>query len=483
MTLLSLIWLWPGMLMDLGLHGDEAYVGLAAHDLLHGGAWHLEGMNSHTGPLHQWLVAATFKMFGTSLTTLRAPGAVLNACALGAYTWALIKLLGRPRALWGALLLLTTPAVSALGAVAFEHFALSFALAVGAWLLLDNAVVHQRRGRALMAGVLLGLGTWTHLVFVAAPVACVAVAWARWGRRLWHHPIAQWALWGWLMVEAVPLVGLGERIKIQHGGIGIAQRLARMPALLFDTWQGYLVALRTVGHVDGPHRAWALGASVCALAVVVAAIVRRHRSRPLLVNLCVGLGAFALTLAIIAPVLSDRLFWMGLLLLPPLWVSACFAAPELLGLRRGCTIVGHALCLALLLLQLSFVAQKLVLPWRRGLQYGNAVAPFGIWETSNHYLDTRPVYAALVVGGDKDVVTQNFIGWALRFWDLADHQLTVRLSDSNEIFEPQAEVHADSTLVSYARGYRDFKPEVEQPTRIAVELEHFTLLRPVVLTP
>jgi len=211
--------------------------------------------------------------------------------------------------------------------------------------------------------------------------------------------------------------------------------------------------------------------------------VRRHRSRPLCFNLGVGLGAFALALAIIAPVLSDRLFWMGLLLLPPLWVSACFAAPELVGLRRGRTMVGHTLCLALVLLQLSFVAQKLVLPWRGGLEFGNAVAPFGIWETSNHYMDTRPVYAALVAGGDKDVVTQNFIGWALRFWDLADARITVRLSDSHEIFEPRAEVRPQSTLVSYARGYRDFEPEVEQPTRTAVELRHFTLLRPVVLSP
>src|SRR5580704_12381894 len=58
-----------------GLHGDEAWTGLRAFEILHG-LRPLLGMNEYTGPFHQYLVAGIFQMVGISVTSLRLMTAV-----------------------------------------------------------------------------------------------------------------------------------------------------------------------------------------------------------------------------------------------------------------------------------------------------------------------------------------------------------------------------------------------------------------------
>lgn len=65
-----------------GLHGDEAWFGLRAHEMLGGTnlSWH--GPYAHTGGLYPLLVSLVFRSAGVSVTTLRVLGAVLGLATL-----------------------------------------------------------------------------------------------------------------------------------------------------------------------------------------------------------------------------------------------------------------------------------------------------------------------------------------------------------------------------------------------------------------
>lgn len=474
----AVVWLWPGMWLDLGLHGDEAFVGLEAYKLAQGGPIGMQGMNSHTGPAHQWLVAVVFGLFGPSVHALRSVSAVLNGVAVGLYACALAPKMGRPQALWAALLLLTLPAISTFGAVATEHNAFSFILAVAGWLLIHRAQKSYCPKRwAYFGGMMLGLGTWTHLVFVAMPCSLLILGVKHFGRRIIIHPVPRWALLGWLSVEARPFIGFCKRIKVREGGMGIIERTIKMPLVLFDTWQGDMAALRTIGQVSGPRRAIALILVTAALVGLVLVVAKRFVSRRLVLNLLLVLMALVVTTATIVPFLADRYILLVVCLLPALIVLGFFGLAECVAHPGAQRWLAHGLCTALLAYQCAFFVQKVVRPWHAGKAAGNLFFPYGVEETSNHYLDTRPVYTALLQHGSNDVVTQNFIGWALRFYDLEAQKLTVRLSDLENVFEPRASVVPTSTLVMYARGYKTFGATASETLRPLCELKDFVLLR------
>ncbi len=70
-----------------GLHGDEAWFGLRAQQMMSGEARSIHGMTAHSGALFPLLVAGSFKVFGMSVWSLRVPGAVCNVVAIGLLTW------------------------------------------------------------------------------------------------------------------------------------------------------------------------------------------------------------------------------------------------------------------------------------------------------------------------------------------------------------------------------------------------------------
>lgn len=482
------LWLWPGLIMELGLHGDEAYVGLAADALAHGGPLRATGMNTHTGPLHQWLVALAFFLCGPSVAALRAVGAVCNGIAVGLYARGLCSWMGLSRSLWATAMLLTLPAVSTLGAVATEHMALSPLLALGAW----NLLLHAPQGltsrgpgdvvKPLCAGVLLGLGTWTHLVFLGVPAAFGVVAWHRWGQNSWRHTWVRWVFLGWLLVEWAPFLRLSVRIKVRHGGAGILTRLAQMPQLLFETWQGKLAALRTVG--ASPNDSVVPWLGVVVLVVWGLMALRQRGGAPWgrLVACAWALLGMATTTAIIVPFASDRFVLLVLYVLPVVCTVGLMAWARSLRMPRGwARALGHVLCALTVLLQLQVFVRHIALPWREGLQRGNSFAVFGVPETSNHYADTRPLYEALVRAGHPDIVCQNFIGWALRFHMLASSPnapLRIRLSDDDDSFEPRAVLQPTDRLAIYARGHRNDHLDAAKSFTPEMQLRHFTVLRP-----
>jgi hypothetical protein len=65
-----------------GLHGDEAWVGIKAHDYKLNGIDKLSGMTYYTGILQTKLAEFSFTNFGMGVRQLRLPGVVVNIIAL-----------------------------------------------------------------------------------------------------------------------------------------------------------------------------------------------------------------------------------------------------------------------------------------------------------------------------------------------------------------------------------------------------------------
>ncbi|MCC8427311.1 hypothetical protein [Mucilaginibacter sp. UR6-11] len=65
-----------------GLHGDEAWVGLKAHDYQTQPIDRLSGMTYYTGILQSLVAQLSFKLFGIGVYQLRVPGAIVNFLSL-----------------------------------------------------------------------------------------------------------------------------------------------------------------------------------------------------------------------------------------------------------------------------------------------------------------------------------------------------------------------------------------------------------------
>lgn len=426
-----------------GLHGDEAWVGLRAAALLRGEA-HLSwtGMNAHTGPLHQLLVAASFAAFGPTTIALRLVGAAANAVGVGLYAWVTGQLLGRLCAALATLLLLTAPWFCANARVATEHAALAAPLALGAVACLlrarrpsrlkaqdDPSVAarpgdHQARRRwALAAGVLLGLGTWNHLVFVAVPATLLTLALLRLGLRAWRCPEVGWTAFGWACVTLGPLTALGGKLRLQGGGSAALARLRELPVVVAQLWQGDVVALRLAGAVAASSGRFAtvlLGvAAAGALAQALDVGPKARRARLALVA-AVGLAA---TTAVAVPAHAERHLLLPMLLMPWIVAVGLVGLAEASG-RRGPQLAAAGV-LAVACVQLNSSYLNVLAPLRaheavaRTYQFGRQE------ETSNHARDVRGLYAELVARGPELVLAHHFIAAPLRFYDLAESRLQV----------------------------------------------------------
>lgn len=448
-------WLfWPGRGMDLGLHGDEAWVGLRAAAIAQGARPSAFGMNHHTGPLHQLLVACAFLWTGPTQLALRAVGACANGAALALFAVLLSRRHGRTVALWAYALACSHPFVRAFAPIAIEIFAVLPLLAALAWLCIDGALRATRPGHrrsfAWLAGALLGVGTWTHLVFVAVPAAWLAVAAASLGRRCYKNPLVWHVASAWAAVEVLPLVAIGRRIKVRGGLGGVGGRMAECLPLLVRTHLGDAGTLRLLGSALGHGIVWWAGVALLSLSAMSLAIhaPSRRRAWPLGVALVAHLAATA----VVAPFMSDRFLFLAVIMLAPLAAMGLDALSHLTRAPQQ-RMLAHALCALWLTLQVAQFDIYFAQPWRDGRAIGNSyLGAAGVLESSNHYLPTQSLYDELVARGAHQVICQNFIGWALRFYDLPHHALDINMAEVGDPFEATAEGGPRTTYVRYAEG-------------------------------
>lgn len=159
-----------------GLHGDEAWAGLRAIDILANGATSVHGMNTYSGGLFPQIVAAFFSHAAANVTWLRMPGVIFNVMAVAILAFAF-------RAYRHAALTITLLFASSLlflfySRIAWEVSALqNFLVAiiiVCAARLLRAPVLPA--GTAALFFAAFALGTLNHFIFSAAAISFAVTA-------------------------------------------------------------------------------------------------------------------------------------------------------------------------------------------------------------------------------------------------------------------------------------------------------------------
>jgi hypothetical protein len=178
-----------------GLHGDEAWFGIRAQEILAGTDNSLHGMTAHSGALFPLIAAGSFALFGTSILSLRIPGVVCNVLAIGLLAWQVWRLRRRTTGAFLLLLLLASSVlVTAESRLGWEVTALGPLLAallliLALRVLRENAPTRTSWLDATGVLAVATLGVYSHLIFLAlvaglfvASLAC-AVRFREYGTR------------------------------------------------------------------------------------------------------------------------------------------------------------------------------------------------------------------------------------------------------------------------------------------------------------
>ena len=165
----------------VGLHRDEAVFGLFAEMILDGARPLYGFFNNYTSPVHAYLLAAVIKIFGNSIWSLRCLGPVFTLITIVAI-FDIVRQFSIVRARWAACFLLTYPPLVMLSRLCGEVFVLNPFLFFGTiWVYVKfcrSQKQYLRTTGFILAGFLLSLGIWNHVIFLpsaAALVICYAI--------------------------------------------------------------------------------------------------------------------------------------------------------------------------------------------------------------------------------------------------------------------------------------------------------------------
>ena len=471
-----------------GLHADEAWAGLRAHEILNGGR-PMIGMNPYTGPLHQFLLAPLLHLLGFTVDVLRLPTAVFSVVSLWLFYFMLRRWFDTQTASLSVIILVTLPFFTGYGRIAHEVLALNPVLALCAILLLtgESRALNNARSvflRALLAGVWLGLGVWNHAIFLSIPFALFVTACFRDGTRLFHAPGLSAAWLGFMLVIAPRVLWEFSAAALNWPAVtapagfvdGLLERAREWPMLIFRIAHGDVLFQRFSGEV-----LFATPNLVCPFVLAggffmlkklrIAIDIRRSPESGLFVfSVALFLGTLVL-----CPANADRYFLLPLYLVP---IFAAYLFRELLNIPV-LKIPSFVLLCLFVLLQVTrieinyFAAQACTRGRCSSFLLGSKP------ETSNHFIRIDQLYQGLVRAGARHVYAEFFIALPLRFYDVQEHRLdAVRVIEGNLEFGLPASNESDSRVVTYAAGIRRISPEQFRGFTPVSADSHFIILRP-----
>jgi 4-amino-4-deoxy-L-arabinose transferase-like glycosyltransferase len=134
LPLACLVFLMCYRLSDVaGLHRDEALFGLVADSIIDGSRPVRGYFNLYTAPIHSYIIALFFKLFGESIWTLRVNGVLANVISVVIYA-DLVRRLFPKQSFWFLFIIATFPPVIVMARIAQENYALNpFFLFSGIW--------------------------------------------------------------------------------------------------------------------------------------------------------------------------------------------------------------------------------------------------------------------------------------------------------------------------------------------------------------
>lgn len=460
--------LWSGSLP--GLHGDEAWSLLRIDEILTG-RHRLDGMNRYTGVLHHYLSLPLVALLGPIPAALRLTGAILNVLAL----LALLALLARLDAdrplvrLWTPLLVVTSANFVIQSRFAIEVTMLMPLLVFAAGALLVRAATlagPTRATGAAVAGVLLGLSVYSHLLAAAVVGGLGLGALAAFGWRVVLHPVALWLAAGFLAgcvprfvslvlaalepkpesLAAVPARGTDIDPAAGWGGItGHLGDLAYLPMFIGRLMDGDLLFLRTTGQLVLavlPLMSLSL-AAFGALSLLRRPWTIGQVDRGLIVAL---LASLVLTF-IITPQLSLRYFSLHAMVAIYLLVRLVAAWSEAGAGRR---IAAHTLLGTLVIVQAAYVTTNYLVAFRRtgGLETTFQIG-FRLRETSSHFVRSDGLYRDLGAAGIREVYSNDLLAWSLAAYDLPHRTIAGRSIGGGQ-WPPQPAQPASAAIIFFA---------------------------------
>jgi 4-amino-4-deoxy-L-arabinose transferase-like glycosyltransferase len=447
-----------------GLHGDEAWAGVRASEILHG-ARPLLGMNEYTGPFHQYLIAAIFSFAGYSVTALRLTTAICFLLTVPIYFWVAKFLFDEWTAAIAALVLVTCPFFMGYGRIATENFALNPLLALASVALL----MPTRRPLSLLSGICLGLGCWNHVIFFAWALSLLFTAVCFYRAKIFRSYHFYFCLIGWFLIAGVrALAGLPS---INSGGMqlsSIFERIYEWPMIFAQTLHGDSLFLRFTGAIKMATP------QILAPVIVAGSIFNlyRHFKRPLpferhvLMLLFFVLSLFVIT-AVISPGNSDRYFLLPLFC-APLLVAVFFRQITLQ--RDFAPIVVLAIFLGLQLARIE------INYFQSFIESGGREAEFSLGsmrETSNHFVDTKALGDKLRSLGAQRVLAEFFISMPLQFYSLGSAGNAIIRCDNAHCIKPY--LGQEFYAVTYNGGINRLSPNYfGSPERVSAD-EHFTI--------
>lgn len=484
----ALLLLFPLLGTVPGLHGDEAWSGLRADEILHGNHT-LIGMNGYTGPLHQYVLAPLFWLFGFHVWLLRFPTAVASLVCLFLYFRVVKGLFSEQLALLASVILVAMPFFTTFGRLAFEVFALNPVLALLALLLLHRSGGEESKGQlwhSIGAGICLGFGIWNHLIFLSIPAALFAVAFSRHGFRLLKNPKTYCVGYGLTLALSPRLfmfgsTGEGGKTASFYGNIdavfsAFCGRLWEWPGLLLEIAHGDLLFQRFTGQVV--FKTINLFVPLFAIGVVLM-IRRAWANRAQLRSIEQEILIFSYTLflatAFLCPRNSDRYFLFPLYLLP---IFVAFGLVEL-GKIRCLRIPALVTLFCFVIFNLARIGTNYFVPLVQGHCRSSDFSMGSQSETSNHFIPTDQLYREIQKDNFKQVYAEFFIALPLKFYDLDKKQLSI-----NEIWSPNELPSLtskagsnDSYIVVYNYGTRRVRPEDCIGCEIVFKDTDFTVLK------
>jgi 4-amino-4-deoxy-L-arabinose transferase-like glycosyltransferase len=440
-----------------GLHGDEAWVGLRAREIL-SGAKPLLGMNDYTGPMHQYLVSVLFWFFRFKVEVLRSITALSWIACVPLYYFVVRRLFDRTTGLISVWILVTMPFFTSYGRIATENFALNPVLCLLAIsLLIYSKDLSPKRSTiaSVFSGVFLGLGVWNHIIFLPIPVALLLISLFRVRRRIFKFPPLYFVSLGTIVALLPRLL-----FQLSQSGIGTPgsflqgsrSRLSVWPKLFFELIHGDLLFWRFAGEIVFPTPPVAPILFLITIVILLGnQFIRKDRfydSEALLLSF--GACVFLFTL-LISPANSDRYFLM-MLLFTPAFIALFFR--RLLRLNRW-RWLSHVLIALFLSLQMGRLSINYF--WSQ-IKSGGQTSYFflgGQYETSNHFMRTDKLYQKLIEMGAKHIVAEFFIALPLQFYDLENQYFySVTSIEHVQSISSITSAPLDLTVVTYSGGLR-----------------------------
>lgn len=490
-VVLGVLLLIPFLGTISGLHGDEAWAGVRAHEIMEG-KLPLLGMNGYTGPIQQYLLSAELSVLGYNVFCLRLLTVITSLIGAVLYFNLAKRLFGARVAGVAAILLVSLPFFTVYSRSALEIFTLNPILSIGGILLLLEGNERANRRRFwlwLLSGMCFGLGTWNHLIFLSVPVSILVVA-------LFSRRLSFFGEWRSYMVAYGFLFALAPRLYYEfavesQGAASVSSmvgsmfwdqaldRLAEWPLLLVQLVHGDPIYQKYSGEI----RFLCPNLVLPLLGIGIVAHLKTHGFKwsPSAIRLYVFSTVLFVSTVLLCQRSVDQYFLL-ILYVTPLFLAFAFEEIIECGIPRywGVGLLVIFVGLQLTRTGCNYFASQLSSHGRIAkFEFGSGS------DTSNNFVRTDGLYEKLISLGAKHVYAEFFIAMPLRFYDLDKNRFaSVHIVEATHEIPPRAEHPTGAYAVTYVKGglRRMRDSEFEGFTEIFSD-EHFIILKALDYVP